>query len=97
MEAPCPVVVQQVHSQCPTQCSSPCHSPCHSPQFIEIPPQDLPCTPCVYSRRQSLDSPQVDLLPKFMPVCINGEDKETWFKRAMLIGTKNLKNMRLFL
>uniref|UniRef100_A0A4Y0BJE4 protein kinase C n=1 Tax=Anopheles funestus TaxID=62324 RepID=A0A4Y0BJE4_ANOFN len=53
----------QLHQQQQQQqqiCSSPCHSPCHSPQFIEQLPPELPCTPCTFSRRQSLDSPQVD-------------------------------------
>lgn len=53
--------IQQQQQQQQQVCGSPCHSPCHSPQFIEQIPPDLPCTPvCTYSRRQSLDSPQVD-------------------------------------
>ncbi|XP_052869451.1 atypical protein kinase C [Anopheles cruzii] len=54
---------QQQHQQQQQQmCSSPCHSPCHSPQFIEQLPPELPCTPCTFSRRQSLDSPQANQL-----------------------------------
>ncbi|XP_053675919.1 atypical protein kinase C [Anopheles nili] len=55
----------QLHQQQQQQqqiCSSPCHSPCHSPQFIEQLPPELPCTPCTFSRRQSLDSPQANQL-----------------------------------
>uniref|UniRef100_A0A182FVS5 Uncharacterized protein n=1 Tax=Anopheles albimanus TaxID=7167 RepID=A0A182FVS5_ANOAL len=53
---------QQQQQQQPQMCSSPCHSPCHSPQFIEQLPPELPCTPCTFSRRQSLDSPQANQL-----------------------------------
>ncbi|XP_040161468.1 atypical protein kinase C isoform X8 [Anopheles arabiensis] len=53
---------QQQQQQQQQICSSPCHSPCHSPQFIEQLPPELPCTPCTFSRRQSLDSPQANQL-----------------------------------
>jgi hypothetical protein len=50
-------------SPCRSPCRSPCGSPCHSPPFIEIPPPQQ----CNYSRRQSLDSPQVELKKKTLP------------------------------